>query len=123
MAREQRIDQSACVFRREGDYWTVIYDGTLCRVRATRGMQHLAYLLRRPCERVAAVDLHGPTSQNGSPGAAEHARIAVTKAIKAALACIDHEHPRLGAHLRATVRCGRTCIYRPDPQRPPRWEG
>ena len=41
------------MFRREGEYWTVAFDGSLCRLKHTRGMQYLAMLLARPGERIA----------------------------------------------------------------------
>ncbi len=36
------------VFRREGDYWTIIYQGQVARLKATRGLYFLAALLRNP---------------------------------------------------------------------------
>ena len=45
------------VFRREGEYWTVSFAGTTCRLRDSAGLRHVAYLLARPGERVAAVEL------------------------------------------------------------------
>ena len=45
----------------------------------------------------------------------ERARIAVTKALKVALAQVEASHPELGAHLAATVRRGYWCAYVPDP--------
>lgn len=37
-----------CTFRREGEYWTVSFDGTMSRLRHTKGMAHLAQLLGSP---------------------------------------------------------------------------
>jgi tetratricopeptide (TPR) repeat protein len=35
-------------FRNEGEYWTLAFQGALCRVKDTRGMQYLAQLLQHP---------------------------------------------------------------------------
>jgi hypothetical protein len=52
----------------------------------------------------------------------ERARVAVTKAIKAALEKIAERHPELGAHLSATIRRGYACAYVPDPRIQIDWE-
>jgi len=130
------------VFRREGEYWTVAYDGTVCRLRDSKGMQLLAVLLGRPGERVRAAQLLGlvreiepgevaaaPATPGTRPGlpspdgaAAERARVNVTRAIKGALQRIAAHHPTLCAHLRTTVRTGYACVYLPDPRLTLRWE-
>jgi hypothetical protein len=53
---------------------------------------------------------------------AERARVAVTKAIKAALARIAVASPTLGRHLDATVHTGTFCSYTPDPRAPITWQ-
>lgn len=45
------------VFRREGEYWTVAFDGTQLRLRDARGLAYIAYLLARPGEQVHALEL------------------------------------------------------------------
>lgn len=45
------------IFRREGEYWTIRYNGTIIRLRDTKGLRYLAHLLRHPGERFAACDL------------------------------------------------------------------
>jgi hypothetical protein len=52
----------------------------------------------------------------------ERARVAVTKAIKAALEKIADRHPELGAHLSGTIRRGYFCAYLPDPRSRIEWE-
>jgi len=52
----------------------------------------------------------------------ERARVAVTRAIGAALERIAERHPELGAHLAATIRRGHACAYLPDPRVPSDWE-
>ncbi len=67
----------------------------------------------------AAAGLHG--RQRLAGGSAERARVAVRKAIVAALDRIAEQDPALGRLLRDTVRTGATCRYEPDPGRPVQW--
>lgn len=61
-----------------------------------------------------AVGLGGRTRRLGDP--TERARKAVAARLRDALARIEAEHPALGGHLRASVRTGTFCSYRPpDP--------
>ncbi len=120
------------ILRKEGEYWTIVYDGVVCRLKDTRGLQHLAYLLRHPGTRISAVELHAATggdtdvvaaqTEPRSSPSAERARLAVTKAIKAALAKIGAQHPTLAQHLSATIRRGHFCSYTPDPRYPITWQ-
>jgi tetratricopeptide (TPR) repeat protein len=41
-------EAAASTFRREGEYWTVAYDGTVVRLKDTKGLRHLARLLVHP---------------------------------------------------------------------------
>jgi hypothetical protein len=118
------------VFRLEGEYWTIDFDGRTIRLRDTAGLRYLAALLRRPGEAVHASDLcaAGGEGSRGhrattTPrrGTAERDRIAVTKAIKTALERIRGAHPTLGAHLDVTIRRGLQCRYLPDPLHPVAW--
>jgi len=124
---------AARVFRREGEFWTVRFDGRTCHLRDSRGLQHLVELLRRPGQPVAALALTRAAEQGEPlatadeglallPRASENARVGVTRAIGAALRRIEEHHPSLGAHLRATVRTGQRCVYTPDPCVPVAWE-
>ena len=106
-------------FRREGDYWTIRYHGSVARLRHASGLAFLAQLLARPGHRLHAVELVG--GRRGSPDQAERARVATTKAIGTALIRIDRALPDLGRHLRATVRRGFFCSYTPDPRNIPTW--
>jgi hypothetical protein len=45
------------VFRREGEYWTVCYQGTVVRLKDAKGLRHLARLLAHPGREFHAVDL------------------------------------------------------------------
>ena len=192
-------------FRREGEYWTIEFDGTAVRVRDSKGMGYLARLLADPGrelhamdlaapgdpstadapmgdrelaadglrtgglsgagppldaqakaayrERVAdlrgdiaeaeswndgervvhlqeeldaiarelagAVGLAGRDRPSGSPS--ERARIAVTRAVRSAMARIGRQSPALGTHLEATIRTGTFCAYVPDPRAAIAW--
>jgi hypothetical protein len=39
------------VFRLEGEYWTIAYNGVVCRLRDTVGLRSIAQLLRRRTRR------------------------------------------------------------------------
>ena len=114
------------VFRWEGDYWRIVFDGKTILLRDSKGMRYLATLLRQPREQVHSADVHAAAKEGSSRGATtssgEQARLAVTKGIKNALERIRTEHLTLGAHLDATVRRGYFCRYLPDPQLPIVWE-
>jgi len=66
-----------------------------------------------------ASGLAGRRRTTGSTG--ERARVAVRKAIVAALARIAEADPQLGRHLRDRTRTGFTCRYEADPDHPLDW--
>jgi hypothetical protein len=70
-------------------------------------------------ELAGATGLGGRVRTAGS--AAERARVAVRKAITAALERIDTEDPATARLLRRTVRTGSVCRYEPDPDGPVDW--
>jgi tetratricopeptide (TPR) repeat protein len=73
------------VFRREGDYWTIAYDGSLIRLRDSKGLRYLARLLTAPGQELHSVDLEVAESQTGrQPSAsatadAHHAQLEVRR--------------------------------------------
>jgi predicted ATPase len=69
-------------------------------------------------ELTAALGLGGRSRTAGST--AERARSAVTQRVRATIKRLDAAHPRLGRHLRASIRTGTFCAY--DPEEPVRWE-
>jgi hypothetical protein len=73
----------------------------------SRELEYLEGELRR------AVGLGGRDRRVSS--ASERARIRVTNAIRATIARIEQHSPGLGAHLRASIKTGAICSYRPDP--------
>jgi hypothetical protein len=81
---------------------------------------------RVEAERAALLrELAGATGLGGrarsASGSAERARMAVRKAISAALDRIDAEDPATARLLRRTVRTGRVCRYEQDPDVPVDW--
>jgi hypothetical protein len=134
---------AGAVFRREGDYWTLAYQGELARLRDVKGLGYLACLLGRPGEEARswsdperaaragaeidaltgelarAVGLGGRDRSLASP--AERARVSVTKATRTAIRTIARHCPALGDHLVASVHTGRFCSYAPPGEAPPTW--
>ena len=51
------------LFRREGEYWTVSYDGSVVRVRDAKGLHYLAQLLAHPGREFHAIDLEAANRQ------------------------------------------------------------
>ncbi len=64
-------------FRREGDYWTVVYDGKTVRVRNAKGMHYLARLLADPGREFHALDLAGDGVASASVGVADESGMAI----------------------------------------------
>ncbi len=85
-------------------------------VRAERLAAEREALLAQLAE---ATGLGGRTRAGASTR--ERARVAVRKAITAAIARIAEADPALGRLLRDTVVTGASCRYEPDPARPVRW--
>jgi tetratricopeptide (TPR) repeat protein len=193
---------SSSVFRREGDYWLVVFEAHTVRMRDLKGMHYLARLLADPGREHHVLDLTAaetggdgrvdsgraaglPRSALGDAGevldarakdayrrrlaeidddidhahangdteraaqadterdllvqelarafglsgrqrraasTSERARVAVTRAIRQAIARITEHHPRLGEHLHRTIHTGTYCAYVPDPHGPGHWE-
>jgi hypothetical protein len=85
-------------------------------VRAGRLAAEREALLAQLAE---AAGVGGRARPTGS--ARERARVAVRKAIAAAVARIGEADPALGRLLHDTVLTGSSCRYEPDPARPVRW--
>jgi len=130
VARAEREDGGTPnVVRREGEFWTVSFEGQTCHLRDTKGLRCLAVLLRHPAREFSALALvneHGgiegaSTDDPAESTAIERARVRVTRALHSAVARIAASHPALGRHLAVTVRTGRVCAYTPDPRLPVQW--
>jgi hypothetical protein len=51
------------VFRHEGEYWTIAFQGTVCRIKDTFGMRYLAQLLRAPQREIHVLTLVSGSQQ------------------------------------------------------------
>jgi hypothetical protein len=67
-------EASRNVFRREGEYWTVCYEGSVLRLRDAKGLRHLARLLADPGREFRAVDLEAADGQ-AAPAARLRSRL------------------------------------------------
>ena len=65
---EAAMSSASNVFRREGDYWTLAFEGTLCRLRDAKGLRHIARLLREPGRAVPAAELLVDAQPSATPG-------------------------------------------------------
>ena len=57
------------LFRREGDYWTIAYQGKLVRLRDAKGLHYLARLLANPGRELHAVDIEAEAAPIAHPAA------------------------------------------------------
>jgi hypothetical protein len=75
---ERRPREAECLFRRDGDYWTIVFEGDVARVRDSKGLRYLAQLLANPGFEVHVLDLVAAAGgrSGGDPGAARAARTA-----------------------------------------------
>jgi tetratricopeptide (TPR) repeat protein len=123
------------VFRSEGDYWLIAMGGVELRLRSTKGLLYLAHLIARPGQSIAVAEMAriGATvigqrvrrradDDGGYGQQAGHARVMVTKAIKAAIRKIRDLDISLGHHLATSIHTGYSCVYEPDPIHPVRWQ-
>src|SRR5262249_16650936 len=70
---------TAALFRHEGDFWTLAYQGTVCRVKDAKGLHYIAYLLRHPEHEFHVLDLVATVEGNRE---AEGARRAGTARVE-----------------------------------------
>ena len=70
------------VFRREGDYWLVVFDGRTVRVRDLKGIRYLAQLLAHPGREVHVLDL--VAGETGQPMALGDAGVMLDERAKTA---------------------------------------
>jgi hypothetical protein len=124
----QRSIHNRRVFRREGDYWTIAYDGAVVRLKDAKGLHYLEPLLRQPGRSfhvaelirvTASPDGRRPVAEDETAEAVERTRKAVTNRIRETLVRIASVHQVLGLHLRNAVHTGARCVYAPE--RPTRW--
>jgi tetratricopeptide (TPR) repeat protein len=60
-------EDAGYIFRREGDLWTIVFEGRLVRVRHARGLAIMAALLAQPYEELHVLDLIGTVHCAPSP--------------------------------------------------------
>jgi len=53
------------VFRREGDYWTVSWNGNVVRLKDAKGLNYISYLLANPGRQVLACELAATGTASG----------------------------------------------------------
>jgi hypothetical protein len=70
------------VFRREGDYWSVVFEGRTVRVRDLKGIRYLAQLLAHPGREVHVLDL--VAGETGQPMALGDAGVMLDERAKSA---------------------------------------
>jgi hypothetical protein len=58
------------LFRREGEYWTVRYEGSVVRLKDTKGLRHLARLLGQPGRELHVIDLEATDGRSPEPAPA-----------------------------------------------------
>jgi hypothetical protein len=138
------------LFRREGDYWTISFEGSVFRLRDTMGMHYIRQLLANPGVSFSARDLaalaHPGSARRGlgkkpdsslreapdrlepldkydgqRDAAKERARLMVTKRIKDVIAKIRLTHPELARHFATSIRTGYACTYVADDEHRASW--
>ena len=58
-------DPAGAVFRRDGEYWTAVFEGTTVRLREVQGFPDIARLLARPGAEVHSLELAGRPGDSG----------------------------------------------------------
>jgi len=91
--------RTACIFRREGEYWTVGDASAVVRLKDAKGLRYLAQLLASPGREVHALDLVRTTEANGD--AETSGRVLGTDRVTAS---IGSAGPVLDAQAKASYR-------------------
>ena len=52
-----RAGVSEAIFRREGEFWTIVWHGKTSRLKDAKGLHYIAYLLAHPCDQFHVHDL------------------------------------------------------------------
>jgi predicted component of type VI protein secretion system len=71
LAAEQAVPPGCNVFRQEGDYWTLAYEGAILRLKEAKGLRYLGQLLRHPGREFHVFDLvatSDPRTEGPDPG-------------------------------------------------------
>jgi tetratricopeptide (TPR) repeat protein len=75
-AGEVAPEVAASTFRQDGEYWTIAYDGSVVRLKDTKGLRHLARLLAHPARELLAVDLETADGRPAGSGPVESRELA-----------------------------------------------
>jgi len=67
----QSAMEPPCVFRQEGEYWTLTYRGRTARLRSTNGMHYIARLLAEPSRELHVRDLATMNPQSDAGNGSE----------------------------------------------------
>jgi hypothetical protein len=114
-------EEPAMLFRREGDYWTVVFGGQVVRMRDAKGLGYLARLLRQPHHEFHVLDLLAGDGPGGNDLAHEHGLTAATLDAGAVLdEPAKHAYRVRIAELEAEIEQARSWN---DPERAARIEG
>lgn len=65
---EPPVGEAAAVFRREGEFWTIAYDGRTFRLRDVKGLRYISSLLARPGREVHALELASAAAGHTAAG-------------------------------------------------------
>jgi predicted ATPase len=71
---KQRPSDDECLFRREGEFWTIVWHGKTSRLKDAKGLRYIAYMLAHPGVQIHVHDLitvvEGSAVDTQSDGAA-----------------------------------------------------
>jgi len=87
-------DGGANEFLREGEYWTVVYEGDAFRLRDSKGLGYVARLLAKPGRELHALDLIGGGSGGAGPRPSRQDAAALRPDAGDAGAVLDEEAKR-----------------------------
>ncbi len=134
----------ANLFRKEGEYWTISFEGSVFRLHDTMGMHYISRLVTNPGVEFSAKDLAAGAHQTNLKRAGrkqtlshngringesdlhddavrERARLMVTKRIRDVIARIRTTHPELARHFATCIRTGYICSYTVDEEHLRNW--
>lgn len=63
----ERVPVADRSFRREGEYWTILYHGRVFRLRSSKGIDYLSHLLGRPHVDMHVLELINASSSSDAP--------------------------------------------------------
>jgi hypothetical protein len=99
---------------REVDVWRISYGVRIARIADSRGMQLIAKLVERPGEEMHVLVLAGGEALAAtSDSLSERARVTVQDRIKESLVRIGQHDNVIADYLRAAIRTGTYCTFRP----------